>query len=197
MLIARFREWVEANTVEGIRANAWDKKVPFVPESALQEYFEGADVVRRYIYQVYVDAPDIPVEPGDILGGYTRIFAILLITGRGKFIEEFIRHDSLSDQKLPFAVRPANFPVADDGADWFESFKDSQWQFCPHVFVDGKFDSKLEKHEILPIVDFQWHAKGGSARVAKVRFHEDYNKFRSKEDDDNVSTPLKATDCIH
>jgi hypothetical protein len=173
--LQKFYRWLEENTVDGISSNATDSSRQFITSQSLKTYFEAPRELQRILDQLFSEDDETPVEPDAVLNGYTRVFAILIDIGKGHFIEEFVKHDSLSDQKLPFEVAPPRFPREADDSEFFTKFHEHQWKFCPYVFVRNKIDAELNKRYILPIVSIEQIAEGGSSTVYKITLHPEYD----------------------
>ena len=173
--LQKFHRWLEENAVNGISSNATDSSRQFITSQSLKTYLEGPRELQRILDQLFSEDDETPVEPDAVLNGYTRVFAILIDIGKGRFIEEFVKHDSLSDQKLPFEVAPPRFPRDADDSEFFTKFHEHQWKFCPYIFVRNKIDAELNKRYILPIVSMERIAEGGSSTVYKITLHPEYD----------------------
>jgi hypothetical protein len=173
--LQKFHRWLKENAVNGTSNTATDSPRQFITFQSLKTYLEGPRELQRILDQLFSDDDEPPVEPDTVLNGYTRVFAILIDIGKGHFIEEFVKHDSLSDQKLPFEVAPPQFPHDANNSEFFTKFHEHQWKFCPYIFVRNKINAELNKRYILPIVSKEWIAEGGSSTVYKIELHPEYD----------------------
>ncbi|KAI9793927.1 MAG: hypothetical protein M1816_007179 [Peltula sp. TS41687] len=149
----------------------------FVPEPDLQDYFDDSNRLRRILRAIYPSSGLIPVHGTTIKNHYVKVFAILLCIGKGCYIEHFIRHDSLNDQRLPFDERPHYFPSTGSGdRNFFSSFYDWQWMFCAPTF-SYKGQNVWQARRILPILSKEEISGGGSAVTYKIDLHPAYNSL--------------------
>ena len=148
----------------------------FVPESLLRDYFQDSYHAKRLLAALYPDV-ECPVNPERILK-YSRVFSILLLIGKGHFIQNFVQHQELQDHKLPFDDQPRSFPTDTADARFFIMFYKRQWEFCPPEFEEG-MDVHFRDEYVLPILEEKEIGKGGSGRVYKIVLHKDYNKLQS------------------
>lgn len=163
-----------------------DLKYPFVPKSKVEAYFQDIVNVEKILATLY-GTSELPVDPQEIKRKYAKVFCILLLCGRGCYIDSFVRHDNLSDGHLPFDRRPPSFPPSSSTApNFFEDFYDRQWGFCTPDFEENLYKT-FEEKEILPITYKRELAGGGSATTYKITLHEEYNKLNPKSKVEAVS----------
>ena len=96
--------------------------------------------------------------------------------GQGRLIGIFVRHTGLGDTRLPFEHKPAHFPFADDGSDFFERFKEVQWQFCAQSLTYN-MDLVYEDARILPIMTKDRIGKGASSNIFKITLPQAYDEL--------------------
>ncbi|KAL9131378.1 MAG: hypothetical protein Q9175_006779 [Cornicularia normoerica] len=148
----------------------------FIPYPDVEAYFRDIQTIKKLLAALFPNG--VPhVDPEMIRKKYAKVFLILLLTGNGRFIGAFVRHDSLCDQYLPFRSRPERFPQKAADTDFFTSFYRRQWEFCVPIFqhaMNLQFD---EKDLILPIISKEKIGGGGSAIVYKIKLHPAYNNL--------------------
>ncbi|KAL9079836.1 MAG: hypothetical protein Q9157_001292 [Trypethelium eluteriae] len=145
----------------------------FVPKNQLKEYFDRH--LEEILSALSEDIGIRFVEPRLIRDGYLKIFAILLRIRREAWIQYFLNFPSLNDNKLPFEVKPHDFPVVtEDDRFFWTSFNKCQWMFCaPEVRYTPR--CKWNTQIVLPIIFKERIASGRSADTYKIRIHPDYN----------------------
>ncbi|RDW85934.1 hypothetical protein BP5796_04259 [Coleophoma crateriformis] len=154
----------------------------FVPLELIEEYF-GADDNRRLsnvLEAVYPDESPLPVETSVVQESYLKVFCILLSIGRAAYICHFVEHDDLSDTRLPFSrdSKPSKFPISTTQPDFWDSFSEKQWTFCAAEMKYMMINHYFEADRILPIVEREVLAQGGSAVVSKIKLHKSFNKLQ-------------------
>ena len=157
---------------------------PFIPDQEVDAYFEDIRKTRKLLTALYPDG-NHKLDPETIRKNYCKVFLILLLTGNGCSISNFVCHHSLRDQHLPFRTRPLHFPHSPN-VDFFTSFCHQQWEFCAQIFdygTDQQFDAK---DLILPIISIEKLGGGGSATVHKIGLHPAYNKLGRNRAPQNV-----------
>ena len=168
--------WAKKARQLGIGGSGLESDRPFIPDPEIEAYFDDNRTVQKLLAALFPNgAPG--VDPETIRKKYAKVFLILLLTGHGRFIKSFVRHDSLCDQYLPFRSLPARFPQSTADAGLFTSFSRKQWEFCARIFeygIDVQFD---DEDLILPIISKQKLGGGGSAIVHKIELHPAYNKL--------------------
>lgn len=157
---------------------------PFIPDPETKAYLKDIRKIKNLLAALDPDG-NPQLDPETIRNKYPKVFLILLLTGNGRFISHFVRHDSLCDQYLPFRTRPHEFPHTSN-IDFFTSFCRQQWEFCAQIFhygTDQRFD---EKDLILPIISIEKLEGGGSATVHKIGLHPAYNELGHNRIPQNV-----------
>ena len=180
--VQAFLQWMhQAQCTENRDTTPEGSPRRFVPYSKLVAYLDPRTRLQRLLDTLFLRQD--PVERPDaqsIARYYLRTFSILLCIGRGQFITYFQEHESLKDQKLPFLARPTNFP-ASTTADFFDAFKQKQWEFCVES-LKNDMHVYLEKDRILPIIESEKIALGGSAVIYKITVLKEYNELEPSKD---------------
>lgn len=207
-IIQEFHQWVKENQIEGVQGTVKDKQIEgiqgsvetsscfFLPISTLKKRF-----TPRYLAQLKSVLPrneGSDFNSKDILDhDYCKAFCILLMIGKGEYIEYFLRHSSLCDQKLPFEPesRPPKFPHDPNDPGLFKKFCEKQWLLCAPEFKK-KSKSSYRKEEILPIVEHKYRSQGGSARIFEIKLHQCYDKFDEPKDPEVNANPFLLTELL-
>lgn len=184
--IQEFHQWVRHARSMGSGDARVECDRPFLPYRKLESYFDNQYRVQKLLRALFHDRAESPVGPDDIREHYSKVFFILVLIGRGCYIEHFVRHDDLCDQRLPFKASPDNFPIAPTGPDLFDSFHQKQWEFCAPIFQDN-MNKIFGDREVLPITQKERLRSGGSATTFKVILHPAYDQL----------TPKRNTEMVH
>lgn len=168
--------WAEGARRLGTGGAGLETDRPFIPVSEIEAYFQDIRPVKKLLAALFPHDPP-QVDPETIRKNYAKVFLILVLTGNGRFIVSFVRHDSLCDRYLPFTSRPARFPPSTANAGFFESFYHRQWEFCAPILQYGMNVQFDEKDLILPIIYKKKLGHGGSSIVHKIELHPAYNKL--------------------
>lgn len=187
--IQEFHQWVEKNQIKGIQGNVESSRCVLLPFSILKTCFTPRYL--RQLNEALLGTEGFNFNVKDILDDYCKVFCILLEIGKGEYIEYFLQHSSLCDQKLPFEPesRPQNFPNDPNDPKFFVKFCEKQWLLCAPEFKK-KSKSRYRKELILPIIESTYLSQGGSARVYKIKLHQCYDKF------DEPKNPEVNEQCI-
>ena len=171
-----FYRWVESARCQSAVGGISDPTRSFIPLSSVQSFFDNRrNLVGRILEEIFPDS-DPPVSPEGIARRYPRAFCILLLISKGCYIENFVSHESLSDQHLPFEnSAPKSFPITSDPR-FFDMFYEQQWCFCAPSFED-MMQKVFEPNVILPIIRKEELAGGGSAITHKIEIHHAYNEM--------------------
>jgi len=186
-----FYRWVRTARCCGSSDAGLECDRSFVPYPKLQEYFQEPHRIRNLLQALFPELSEPPVGPERIQRSYCRIFSILLLICKGRYIRHFVQYGNLTDQHLPFHPNspPAFFPWASPGHDFFASFCNTQWEFCaPKLEYD--MIKRFEDDEILPIISKKLLAEGGSAVTYKVQLHPAYNELNPNSRLDPVITDV-------
>ena len=184
-IIQDFRKWIEDNGVPGTLGQTETVNASFMPFQRLDAWLRDANNTSSLLRVLWPD--EAPVSKKEIWGKCSRGFAILLLIGKGRFIQHFVQHDDLWDSQMPFGTCPSNFPTASDDPDFFKRFAEYQWQFYPFTFRADAIDTQLSPERILPIKDKQLLEKGGFADIYKAQLHQFYDQLTLAEDPRHVS----------
>jgi hypothetical protein len=174
--IQEFIQWVEETSSKGTVSPVSEVNTPFLPFPQLQRHFSDRPRMTKILNALLQDKAHF-VDCDVVLQKYARVFSILLLIGKGRYIEHVIQYDSLCDDKLPFGKqRPENFPFETTDAQFFPRFYEEQWRFCAPE-LHKNMNKRFETQRILPIIHKRRLAEGGSAVLHKIILHEAYNKL--------------------
>jgi len=154
-----------------------------MPLNAVKDYLEADRNARLHQILVALFEPEEPqVYADEILQNFIAIFCILLEIGGGKYIGSFTSTWDLCDQRLPFDPlrAPSPFPIVPEDNRFFERFCEKQWRFCVPNFQFPMIRIHFEEKRILPIIQKDLIAGGGSAMLYRIRLHGSYNKLDPK-----------------
>ncbi|KAL0253078.1 hypothetical protein SLS55_010528 [Diplodia seriata] len=170
-----FHDWIESQWMKGFGAPDLTANSVYVPQQRIDEYFKAGRNVGQILQRLNPDG-NLKTYQSTIVKDYSRVLCILLLLGQGHQIEIFVRHTSLCDTRLPFEQKPAHFPVDDDGVDFFDRFKEVQWQFCAQPLTYN-MNLVYEDARILPIMTKDPIGTGGSAQIFKITLHQAYDEL--------------------
>jgi hypothetical protein len=176
--VQQFFLWYRDNSEPGICGYTREPNCTFVPLPKLQELFLDHERTTRLLQCIFGLDRRSPVDAMNLTGRFERIFAILLLIGRGPYIEHFIQR-GIDDLRLPFDALPNDIPVPARDPDFFPAFYRCQWQFCAHVFEQSYNRSKLRNETVLPITSIRDIRSGPNVDVVSIVIHPAYNKLRS------------------
>jgi hypothetical protein len=171
--ISAFMRWVENQSVKGTLGPVPAVNHPFMPLPRLETYLKDGNRTRALL-QALFPYRQPPIEPEEVWRNCIRVFSILLLIGKGEFIQHFVQHGQLWDSKLPFSSAQ-HFPPTASGGAFFDLFYQKQWHFCAYTFDRSVIEAHLEKQRILPIVFKEQLPGGGSALTYKIRLHPAYD----------------------
>jgi hypothetical protein len=179
--ISEFIRWVKDKSVTGTLGPVPAVNHPFMPLPRLETYLKDGNKTRILLQALFPNG-DSPVEPEEVWRNCIKVFSILLLIGKGSFIQHFVQHDQLWDSKLPFLSSPHHFPPATGNDQFFVAFFKQQWHFCPYLFRHNEIHAHLEKECILPIVHKEQLGYGGSALTYKIKLHPAYDDLTGPTD---------------
>jgi hypothetical protein len=185
--IQNFWGWLydEQQIAYGYSGAELESRSQFVPSSVLKSYFEAPQKLQRILDILFPNTDD-PIDADTVLeGGYLTGFVILLKISKGTYIEHFVRHESLRDDKFPLETQPYEWPKTSEN--FWEEFKSAQWMFYPYTFARNKTDIRVGSRRILPITDRELIKEGGSSKIFKIKIHPDYDQLEAVQDDGEVS----------
>ncbi|KAL8842972.1 MAG: hypothetical protein Q9176_002275 [Flavoplaca citrina] len=171
-------EWVPKHCINGTNGPSTSPNHPFMPLPDLQAYFRAHQRTHKILCALFSER-----EPSahhsliqSLEARYFRVFTILILIGKGRFIEHFIQYHNLRDDLLPFLAKPQHFPTDPNDATFWESFYEKQFAYCPHFFRHNE-NYRLEDLLILPITTKEVIGRGGSATLYKIKLHPYYDKL--------------------
>ncbi len=182
--ISEFIKWVQDQSIQGTLGPSPLVNQPFMPGPRLETYFKENSRTKTLLRALFPNR-DPPITPEEIWRNCIRVFAILLLIGKGTFIQHFVQHDQLWDSKLPF-VSDRGFPLTTGIDSFFEPFCRQQWHFCPYTFRQNIIDAHIGKECVLPIVSKELLGDGGSASTYKIKLHPAYDKLSASTVNDGV-----------
>jgi hypothetical protein len=145
----------------------------FIPDGEVQAYFrEDSSRLPAILTALFgSEGSRWRGRTNEIATRYSVVFAILVFIGYGEHILNFLGHETLCDEKLPFEVRPNKFPwEPSDSDELFDRFQKEQLRFCAvrfHRNTTHEFDDSRP----LPFLSKELIDEGGSAKVYKVQIH--------------------------
>ena len=142
----------------------------FIPAGEIKAYLREGGRLNE-ILAALLEEPEDGHCANEIIQFYSVVFAILVSIDRGRYITNFLKHESLRDNHLPFTVCPPRFPEA-----IFDEFWHAQPRFCAATFYKGS-QQVYDNERRLPYLEKKRIGEGGSADVYRVRIHCDYNKL--------------------
>ena len=183
--ISEFLKW--ANSTEhqhqGLRSGDVDssndnKDCSYLSQSALQQYFHQHHAVEKLLCALFGEDDPLlhSLNPALVRRKYPKVFGLLILIGKGRFINHFVEHD-IDDQKLPLRHCGPDFPSSTSDPDFFAKFSQDQWRFSvPELYhtVNRKFEAK---EWILPIKRIKKLGEGGTARTYQIEVPEVYDQL--------------------
>ncbi|KAL1619885.1 hypothetical protein SLS54_006484 [Diplodia seriata] len=170
-----FRVWIESQKIRGIGAPGAAADPSYVPQQRVVEYFKASKTISQLLQRLKPDG-GLEAYQSTISKEYPKVLCVLLIIGQGRQIETFVRYTSLCDTRLPFDHKPANFPFAYDGSDFFGRFKEVQWQFCAQPLTYN-MNLVYEDARILPIMTKDPIGRGGTSNIFKITLPQAYDEL--------------------
>jgi hypothetical protein len=181
--LQEFFRWERQSWVEVVADITTDEKSYFMPLETLKAYFKGnsSRKLNKILLEVF-QSEDIPVDLEAILRGHTAVFCILLRISKGKYIEDFVYFEELSDQRLPFdpAHPPAHFPEDIDDPSFLQRFCETQWMYCVPIFDDHMLHKHFGRQRLLPITHKEicgGEGGAGGAATYKIKLYGPHNKL--------------------
>lgn len=176
---SRFAEFVAETKSKHIGHDTAENRRPYVPLSALHEYWTPSRISS--VLRAFPDRLDIDI--GVIKRSYLRLFSTLVYTHHdtvpslaGLFISR-----NLTDEKLPWRSRPSEWPDEKFFRDFFDRIAKHQWQFFPLDFhADQLHDRHIDEQCILPIDFVKEIAHGSTASVRAFDIHPEFNHLAPK-----------------
>lgn len=181
-----FYAWLKKAYIKGTNGLSGTPNRYFLPLPDLRAYLKAENRITNLLAALQVENPHNRSLTETLGNHYIKVFTILILIGKGRYIEYFVQHHDLRDSKLPFLVKPADFPIEPNYPKFWESFYEQQFILCPHVFEAHANHLKLEDPRILPIISKTVLAQGGSAFVYKIKLHPYYDKLSPAVDASRV-----------
>lgn len=173
--LEQYANWLKANRAVGFSCDGG--QALFVPLGAPQKYLKQAGHIRQLLAAVTKST----IRFNTVRDYLPNTFTILLLIGKGTYIEHFLNLGDFSDSKLPLAPQqPDGFACLDEAS--FQEFQAQQWQFCAPLF-DSRLLScpTLSPDCILPITSKRRIAEGGSAFIYEIGLHSDHDRLGGRD----------------
>ena len=175
-IMQEFLEWVPKHCINGTNGPSATPSSPFMPLPDLESYLKAERRTSKLLKALFPERePRVIAEALELF--HIRVFAILILIGKGRFIEHVVQHHNLRDSQLPFLEKPTHFPTDPNDPKFWDLFYEKQFAFCAHIFRDNENDTKLEDCCILPIISKEAFATGGSAAIYKIKLHSHYDRL--------------------
>jgi hypothetical protein len=143
---------------------------PFIPADKLQCYLTEP-VIRKLL--AYHGLPATEYRP--IKTSHLVVFAILVYIRKGVYITQFLRHDRLADDHLPFL---SDNELPHDCKEFFPAFYEAQWMFyAQHLRRDRLNDTCFEDKLIIPITSSTALSVGPDSCTYKVEIYKGCNEL--------------------
>lgn len=186
VIIQEFLEWVPKHCINGTNGSSTTLNRSFMPLPDLKAYLKAENRTFKLLGALYFEREHQVII--EILEKYyIRVFTILILIGKGRYIEHFVQHQNLRDPQLPFLEKPAHFPTDPNDPLFWESFYKNQFAFCAHYFRFNENYTKLEDLCILPITSKEILGQGGSAAIYKIKLHSYYDQLSPAAEVSRVS----------
>ena len=174
-------EWVTKHRINGTIEPSTIPDRPFIPFSDLETYLKAQAKTKKLLQALNLERlHDVNLEM--LEENYLRVFMILILIGKGRYIECFTQRGNLRDSQLPFLEKPTHFPIDPEDPKFWESFYVTQFELCAHHFHRNENYNKIEDPCILPIISKDFIGSGGSADIYKVTLHPYYDKLGKAAD---------------
>ena len=155
-----------------------------MPLPDLEAHLKAESRITKILRALFESDYQVDVE--FLESRYIKVFTILTLIRKGRYIEYVVQLPNLRDTQLPFLEKPAHFPIDPNDNTFWDSFYEKQFLFCPHYFRLNE-NSKLEDPCILPIISKEALAQGGSAAIYKIKLHPYYDRLNPSADVSKVS----------
>jgi hypothetical protein len=167
----------------GVELLGTGANVSFIPSGDIERYFasNGAQMSSRLIRAVFEGRSRVTAN--DLTSGYGKKCCILvrLKGDKIRFLDTFVRHPYLCDDRLPFISKdaPAGFPHDPDDDDFYKQFCEMQWQFCPPLLY-RRFGLKYPFDAVMPFARKDHQGKGSTSNVYSIVVPPLYDKLVSQ-----------------
>lgn len=175
-VIQEFFEWVPKHYISGTNGPSATPNRPFMPLPILKGYLKEHNRTNKLLRALYPER-EHQIQVAFLEESCIRVFTILTLIGKGRYIEHFAQHPNLRDPHLPFLEKPAHFPTDPNDPTFWQFFYEKQFAFCAHHFRHNENYTKLEDLYVLPITSKEVLGVGGSAAIYKIRLHGHYDKL--------------------
>jgi hypothetical protein len=175
--VQEFYAWIKYARVATSQDNDLDD---FIPAGAVQAYLREDPSRLTAILTALFGSEDSRWRgcTREIVNRYSVVFAILVFIDHGEYILNFLPHQTLRDNRLPFEARPAKFPWApSDSVDLFDRFQEAQSRFCA-VTLEPNSTPVFDDSQPLPYLSKELLDEGGSAKVYKVQIHASHDMLQ-------------------
>lgn len=178
-------DWIHRRTVQSydIRTGTLvnDPFRKFMPNTAVETYFQENEYRRtKDLLEAVFPGGDGPTAK-DVADTCPRIFCILALIGKAKYIGLFVAKDALSDRALPFEPGSQKFPKSTSDPSFFEAFNKQQWRFCARDLTRRHLVEFDDEH-ILPFSELRKIGGGGSATVYKATVQANHDNLVCRPD---------------
>ena len=184
-VIQELLDWVPRHSIPGTRGPSAKPNCPFMPHQDLEKYLKSDRRTSRLLRAIYFGREhSVVVET--LEKRCIRAFTILILIGKGEYIEHFIQHPSLQDHPLAFLEKPAHFPIDPSDPHFWDKYYEKQFTFYPHNFrLNDNYI--LDDSYVLPIVSKDLLGSGGSAAIYKIVLHPFYDELGAVPGTSDVS----------
>jgi len=152
------------------------RKQKFVPEARLFELLT-ADKIIQACKNTINDSKVVDITDA-VFRKARKVFAILVLIGHLKLIEEFVKDDHFQesplDHKLPFSIQYLQSILPNLQA---ELFHDQQWVFCAPYFSDSRIPRYFQDQTILPYQKNVRLTSGGFGVVFDVEINDAHHRL--------------------
>jgi hypothetical protein len=164
-----FLEYIRKAEVPAVSLDSTQKR-PFVPEDKLQIYLDKATLRKLLICYNHP-----ATECTAIHSGYWIVFSILITIRRGTYITQFLPHERLGDDYLPFTT---DDDLPHECKDFFRDFYEAQWRFCAQRLKKDRLnDTRLHDKRIIPITSLDLLCAGPDSCTYKVEMYPRYQNL--------------------
>jgi hypothetical protein len=179
--VQEFYAWIKDSGVAITQDKNTSGLDDFVPAGEVQAYFRKDLSRLTAVLNALFGSEDSRWRGhvNEIVDHYSVVFAILVSIGYGEYILNFLPHETLCDDKLPFEVRPTKFPRPHlDSDEIFDHFQKAQLRFCAVKFHRNS-THEFDDSRPLPFLSKELIDEGGSAKVYKVEIHVSHDMLQS------------------
>lgn len=156
------------------------KPCVFFSFSKIEEYFGVEGRIERLLNEIYANSQRSP-SADTIAHGHLKVFCLLLIIGYPDLVHLFI-DGGLNDETWPLTsnTKPDAFPHLNDEEEdrhLWETFRDKQWEFYPHIFKSAAHGIGVDFRYILPIASESRLGEGNHATTWRIDIHPGYHEL--------------------